>query len=364
MSKRNRPDRDDERDDRDDDRDEKKDPKEPLSNREVFELYLHDLALRPYLFGALGGLAMVFLILFLDKGSDVGAVLITVYGLAILALRWTIAPPVWLMFVFWFTVFPFGIPGGGYENPYEIRETHFRVVDVILILSILVYLRCLYRIFGIVQQALPFENVLRRKGDHPVRRPVSHIDPNEIGWLIGVAAVLVLLGQGVWWLVNALEFTPTDEDSPLRWADSSSSVYARSRRGRPPGEFTPGASRFFVLLGGLFFGFLLVRLVFGYWRLRMMNAAEGAMVTTDTSWAESHRERVRVEKWRIWGRERAARKAKEEARAERERRKKEAEVRERRRKIDEHTDEATDRRAKARARDEEDEDDRPRRKRR
>ena len=73
------------------------------------------------------------------------------------------------------------------------------------------------------------------------------------------------------------------------------------------------------MLGALFFGFLLVRLVFGYWRLRTMTAAEGAMVAADTSWAESHRERVRVEKWRIWGRQRAAEQAKKEAR-ERERR--------------------------------------------
>ncbi len=62
-----------------------------------------------------------------------------------------------------------------------------------------------------------------------------------------------------------------------------------------------------------------MRLVFGYWRMRMMTAAEGAMVMTDTSWAESHRERVRVEKWRIWGRDRAAEQAKEAEREERDR---------------------------------------------
>lgn len=83
----------------------------------------------------------------------------------------------------------------------------------------------------------------------------------------------------------------------------------------------------------------------------MLNAAEGAMITTDTSWAESHRERVRVEKWRIWGREKVTEQARKAARAERTRRKKEAEAAERAA-------------ARARRRAEAEEDDRPRRRRR
>ncbi len=333
--------------DRTDERDEgdgKKNPKEPLTQRETFEVYLRDTALRPYLIGALGALAMVFFVMFLG-GSEIGAIIVALYGTAVLAFRWTAGPPFLLFILFYFFVFPFGVPEGGVENPYEVRETHFRVADVILVMSVLVYLRCVYRVFGVVQQSMPFENVIRRKGDRPTRRPTGHIEPGEIAWLVAVAAGLALLGQGAWWLVNALEFVPTDDEFPVRWADAGS--FARYRRGgRPPGEFGPGANRFFVMIGALFFGLLLVRLVFGYWRLRMMNAAEGAMVTADTSWAESHRERVRVEKWRIWGRQRAAERVKTQAREERERRQKE---------------EAARARAEARARD--DEDDRPRRRR-
>jgi hypothetical protein len=358
-------------DERETETDETKDPKEPLTQREVFELYLRDKALRPHLFGALGGLAMVFLVLFLN-GSDIGAVTVTLIGLAALVLRWTGSPPVLLLVLFYFLMFPFGVPEAEYENPFQVRETHFRVVDVVLVLSLLVYLRCLYRVLGVVQQSMPFENVLRRKDDHPTRRPTGHIAPNEIAWLVGTAAVVVILGQAVWWLVNALEFTPTDEDFPLRWADPNSIVRYR-RTGRPPGEFSAGANRFFVFVGLLFFGFLVLRLVFGYWRLRAMTAAEGAMVTTDTSWAESHRERVRVEKWRMWGRQKAADRAKEEARAERARQRKEDAARQRaeargreRRLLDEHVEEAARSRRGARAgtrTDEPDETDRPRRRR-
>lgn len=318
------------RDDREEEREEEreeKDHREPLTQREVFELYRYDPAVRPYLFGALGALAMVFVTMFLDSGSgvgsDVGALIVALFGLATLAFRWTAGPPLLLLFIFWFALFPFGLPGGEYDNPFNVRATHFRVMDVVLVLSVLVYLRCQYRIFGIVKQAMPFENMFRRKGDHPLRRPTGHIDPVEVAWVVGISVVLVVAGQMLWWLVNALEFAPTDGDFPLRWADTARPRFRRQRL--DPGEFTPGQSRFFVLLGGLFFGFLAVHLVFGYWRARMMTAAEGAMMLTDTSWSESHRERVRVEKWRIWGRQRAAEERRRQVREERARREKERE---------------------------------------
>ena len=341
-------------DERDED-EEKKDSREPLTQRETFELYLRDTALRPHLIGALGALAMVFLVMFLS-GSDIGAVIVALYGMAALALRWTAAPPFLLFILFYFSVFPFGFPEAGPDNPFEVRETHFRVADVILVMSVLVYLRCTYRIFSIVQQSMPFENVLRNKGDQPMRRPTAHIEPGEIAWLIASAGAIVLIGQGVWWLVNALEFVPTDEDFPLRWADNKSFARFRRSSGRPPGEFNPGASRFFIMLGAMFFGLLFVRLVFGYWKHRMMNAAEGAMVTTNTSWAESHRERVRVEKWRIWGRQRVVEQAKKEAREVRERRLKDEVARER-------AEARARKRAEDRAREDE-EDDRLRRRKR
>jgi hypothetical protein len=341
--------------DRDDPEEKPKNSKRPLTQREVFELYMRDPAVRPYLYGALCGLAMTFLILFVN-GSDIGGVIVVLLGLAALFLRWVAAPPFVLLIVCYLQVFPFAIPDPDFvlDNPFQVRETHFQVQDVALVMAVLVYLRCVYRVFGLVQQSMPFENLFRRKGEYPTRRPTSHIDPTEIAWLVGACAALVLLGQVVWWLVNAIDFTPTDDGFPFRWADTKS--FARYRRGaREGGEFGAGASRFFVMLGALFFGFLLVRLVFGYWRLRMMSAAEGAMVLTDTSWADSHRERVRVEKWRIWGQQRAVEQARKQAREERERRRKEEEARERA--------EARERR-RQRSREHDEEDDRPRRARR
>lgn len=328
-----------------DDREEKKDARKPLTQRQVFELFLRDPAIRPYLFGALGGLAMMFLVLFMN-GSDLGAILVLAWGLAGLLLRWIAAPIFLILTLAYFMLFPFALPDPDslYNDPTRVRDTHFMVQDVILVMAALVNLRCTYRVLGIVHLSMPFENALRRKGEYPTRRPTSHIDPTEIGWLVAASAGLVALGQVLWFVVNVLDFVPAEEGFPLRWADVTS--LARYRRGpRDPGTYGAGGSRFFVLTGGLFFAFLFVRLVFGYWKLRTMSAAEGAMVTADTSWAESHRERVRVEKWRIWGRDRAAEKERQARRAEREKRRKEEEAR-----------------AARRAR-ERDEDERPRRRR-
>jgi hypothetical protein len=284
----------------------KRDHRRPLSQRELLELYRYAPAIRPYLFAALGALAMVFLVMFMS-GSDIGAVILVIFGLATLLFRWWAAPPFFLFFLCYFQVFPFGFPDFDtlYNDPLHVRDSHFRIADVVLVFAVLVYLRCQYCIFGLVHQAMPFENVIRRRGDHPVRRPTSHIDPVELGWLLGTAAVLVAIGQVVWWLVNEIDFTPTEE-FPFRWADPDSLARYSRRARREPGEYGAATSRFFVLMAVLFFGFLMVRLVFGYWRLRVMNAAEGATILTETNWTETHRERVRVEKWRLWSIQRAA----------------------------------------------------------
>ena len=69
-----------ERDDRDE-REDEKDPREPLSQREVFEFLLRDQAARPFVIAAVGSLAMIFLVMFL-AGSDIGAVMVVLFGLA------------------------------------------------------------------------------------------------------------------------------------------------------------------------------------------------------------------------------------------------------------------------------------------
>lgn len=315
-----------------------------LTQREVFNLLLFDRAARPYVLVTLGALAMIFTVLFMS-GSDLGGLIVVLFGGAALALRWTAAPPFLLLVIAYFQVFPFGVPDLGSENPFQIRETHFLVADMVLVMAVLVYLRGQYRVFGLVHQIVPADSAVKRKGETPTRRPTAHIRPDEVAWMIAVSAALVLLGQVVWWLVNALDFVPMEDGWPFRWAEQTST--RRFRVNPPPGEFRPGQSRFFIVIGGLFFGTLLVRLVYGYWRLRAMGPAEGALVLADTSWAESHRERVRVEKWRIWGRHRAKQQAEE---VEREERRRERQAEKRRERLAEEERERRERAERARKR--------------
>jgi hypothetical protein len=178
---------------------------------------------------------------------------------------------------------------------------------------VLVYVASHYRIMGFVHQAIAYEGAAKRRDEPATRRPPALIAPAELGILLGVSAGLVVLGQLVWLIATSVEIVAS-EDVPIKWVGTDRPE--RPYREEPVGGFTTKATVFFVLLGMLFFGTLLARLVFGYWRLRLMGSAEGGMILLDGGWVETKRERSRLEKWRIWGRERAEARAKAQAEAE------------------------------------------------
>jgi hypothetical protein len=271
-----------------------------LDLRDTFGVLFTDPDVRNFAFAGLGALGMIFLILF-QQGGDIGGLIVVVLGALGILLRWSASPVLILFVVTYFMVFPFGIPGETLGGQWEIEEGRFRVTDVMLVMSVLVYLACQYRIYGFVSQALPYEGAARRKDEKPARRPPALVRPSEIGVLLAVCAAFVVLGQLIWWAANSLEVVPT-ADFPLRWAEPD-----RARRGSLlPGGMNTGTARFVVLAGFAFFGTILARLVFGYWRLRAMGPAEGGMILLDGGWSETSRERQRQEAWRAWGRKRAA----------------------------------------------------------
>ena len=193
-----------------------------LDMRETFQVLFRDPAVRNFVFVALGALGMIFLIL-LQQASDVGGLLIVVVGVCGLLLRWRASPAFVLLILTYFMIFPFGIPGEAFENRFEIEEARFRVTDVMLVLSVLVYLVCQYRVFGFVSQAVAYEGAIRRKDETPARRPPALIRPPELGILLGACVAFVILGQLIWWFANAVEVVPT-EDFPLQWAESGHTV--------------------------------------------------------------------------------------------------------------------------------------------
>lgn len=262
---------------------------------------LRDPGARNYLFSGLSALAILFVIMF-QRGSDLGGLMMVAIGAGGLVFRWPSAP-VFLLFVLtYFLIFPFGLPPAD-ENPFEIEDGRFRVTDLVLVASVVVYLASHYRIYGIAAQAFPPESKFPRPGDKPVRRPAAMIRPEEVTRLLYLTIAMVVAGQLVWLFVSGLEVDALGE-FPLK-------VVSRQRYRAPTTEFPLFMSRFVLLSGLLFFGSVLVRLAFGYWGLRRMGSGEARMVLQDTAWSETRRERVRVEMWRTQVQRQAEARAKE-----------------------------------------------------
>src|SRR4051812_26824474 len=118
-----------------------------LDQRDAFRVLFYDPAVRNYTVAALSALAMIFLVLF-QQGSDLGGLLIVLVGVAGVMLRWTPAPVFVLALLTYFMVFPFGIPGEAFDSNFEIQDGRFRMTDLLLTASVLVYVACQYRLLG------------------------------------------------------------------------------------------------------------------------------------------------------------------------------------------------------------------------
>lgn len=275
-----------------------------LGTGEAMRQLLADPRTRNYFFAALGALVMIFLSLLnvggdAEVGSDLGGFILVVIGISGLVLRWTPAPLLVLIVLTYFLWTPDGIPGDHkLPLPGLVESQRFNLADVILVLAVLVYLISQYRIFGFVAQAISPDTLALRKDEAPVRRQASLVTPNEFAAMLAVAVALVFAGQLVWLSVTSVDVV-TDESFPFRLRTG------RPSRESETGTLLPGASRFYVLVGAVFLATAIARVVFAYWRLRLLNPEEGRMILLDEGWRETHRERVRVEKWRIWGRRQA-----------------------------------------------------------
>jgi len=258
-----------------------------------------DPAVRNYLIAGFAALAMIFLLM-LSNNSDIGGLLLALLGAAGMLFRKPAAPSFFLLILLYFLVFPFGVPDEPIRSSFELRKGHFRVADVLLAFSVLVYLACHYRIYVITANGLPYE--MRRYNRH-ARRPTYLVRTGEIPRFLQIAGVVVIVAQFAWLLATNVDADP-EASFPFHIAEESE-LYGRRERG----EMSLWQLRLLVLFGIGFFGILLARLVFGYWRLRLMTAPEGALAVQEADWSETHRERVRIEKWREWQKAREKKKA-------------------------------------------------------
>ena len=266
------------------------DPEGPPPKINSIRGMVREPAVRNYLIAGAAALAMVFLIV-LANGSEIGGVLLVLIGGGGMFLRSPAAPTFFLLFLLYFLVFPFGDPTAAFRNIGELRRGNFRVADVLLVFSVVTYLACHYRVYAIAANGLPYEP---RRAHRHARRPVDLVSKGEIPRFLWLAGAVVLGGQFVWLLATNLNID-VNADFPLHLAEDSE-LYGR----REPGAIPLYVLRLLILFGIGFFGTLLARLVFGYWRLRLMSAAEGGLMLQEADWGETHRERVRIEKWREW----------------------------------------------------------------
>lgn len=266
----------------------------PLDRRAVFRTLLKVSTVRNYAIAALGALAMMTMVLF-EQGSDVGGLAIAVLGLCGVLFLWPGSPPLILLVLTYCLWSPLLIPGEGtFSDQYLIWYRRFHFMDVFLGLSVVVYMVSQFRLFSLLAQAFPPDGPPSRKGNSLIRRPGSLIRPTELGIMLGLSAGLVIGGQIVWWAMTAVEIG-ADGTIPLTPVDTR----------RLADHFMPlWASRTAILIGLLFFGTLLARLGFDYWRLRMMGRDEARMTLLDIGWHETSRERSRLEIWRAWARRR------------------------------------------------------------
>jgi hypothetical protein len=255
-----------------------------------------DVRVRSLLFAGLGGLAMVFVVMF-ERGSDVGGLLVAVLGAAGLVLGWRRSPVFVLLILLYFLIFPDGLPPP-YEDEFELSDGNFRLPDLLLAAALVVYLSAHYRLYGITTQAMPLDAGGYGRKPAPRKRPPDLIRQGELARLFYLTGAVVVVAQIVWAVVTNLEVDVL-ADFPFRISD------VPPRRRDANSDLASWRTRLVAVAGLLFFGALLARLVFGYWRLRRMSPAEGGMVLQDAGWDETRRERTRVETWRKWQAERA-----------------------------------------------------------
>lgn len=264
-------------------------PPDPESLRGLF----HAPEVRNYLFAGLAALAMVFVVLF-GRGSDLGGLLLLLTGAAGMAFRRPGTPPLFLLILLYFLIFPYGLPPAE-EDRFALRDGQFGVGDMILAAAVVAYIACHYRVIGLTLRSVPADTAAPVRGEErPPRRPPANVRPDELSQVVAVALGAAVAGQLVWWFLTTATIDVLG-DSPIRF-DQPQTV----RRGRAQRGYPDWGTRLLLLAGLAAAATVLGRLVFGYWRLKRLSPAEGSLMLQEGAWDETRREQVRVAWWRVW----------------------------------------------------------------
>jgi hypothetical protein len=257
-----------------------------LLDRQLLQLLQPPL--RDYALAVVGALAVVFTVKF-ESGSVAAAGVPVLCGVAGLLLRWTAMPPFFLITLCYFTIFPIGLPIGGFGRS-VLRDTYFHFDDIILAAAVLVYLHAQYRLWSLVHQAVPR---LDSESAAPMRESFT-VAGGEIVRLFAVALGCVLIGQLGWLLVTNVELHFGDENL-LRLKPTPQELF---RRTVAPSTQSAELNRFLLISGFCAAFGIAMGLAFWTWRTLTLSRDDAKMILLDTAWLGARREFERQLVWR------------------------------------------------------------------
>jgi hypothetical protein len=256
-------------------------------------------AARTYLMISGGGLLATCLLVFLFFNSMLGAIILFLIGVGGLLGRWSSAPPLFVLFLGYFAIFPMVVP---YGEVFRIKQNVLKSVinpgDVLVLGCTLVYLLGSLRLYAITHTGMPFDapKMFIKPKAKPTVRSRTPIGDLELWMLFARVGLFVLLGQVAWNLLTKLR-VDFSSNIPVTTYPTG---YQYDRMRSTPDILPSYESQFLLGMGAVALVVLVCSFTLYYLWLLRMNRDEATMVILDEAWKTSRRDYNRPEAWRGW----------------------------------------------------------------
>jgi len=228
-----------------------------------------------------------------------GAIVLFLIGAGGLLARWSSAPPVFVLSLGYFAIFPDLIPNGEtFRFRQDVLKMMFQPGDILVLGSAMVYLLGSLRLYAITHTGMPFDapKMFIKPKAKPTLRPRTPIADLEIWMLFARVGLFVVLGQVAWNFLTKLR-VDFQRDVPITTYPTN---YVYDRYRSTP-EILPGyVSQFLIAVAFIALMVLLCSFTLYYLWLLRMNRDEARMVVLDQAWSTARRDYNRPESWRGW----------------------------------------------------------------
>lgn len=250
---------------------------------------------RNYLFLGLAA-TLVMVLMMLGTDALIPAVIIGLLMLGGLIFRFVISPGAVIFFCGLYILEPLlfaGIPPRRSRYETDVLETALNPPVLLLCVTLLVYLFAQFRVYSLLSASIPPGRRQRLPGQtgprRPIRRPGRHVRDEEFPSLFGAAFGFLIVG----FVVAIILFSVGLEDDPFG---------GPSRRSRDA-EW----DRFVTVVWILGIGGVILGTIWGYIGRRQANPSQARRFLEDIAWQETRREQSRIQRWRVWFRNRSRR---------------------------------------------------------